>query len=147
MGGKFKVVNLDPKFITENFENLKMCGQEDVVWNLWELENFLCPLDLKFKLSFCVLNDEEEIVAYSVLSMKQYGAHLHMFMVSVSCRNSGIGSFMWKEICKRLAFHNIQVLHLKVYETNTNAMRFYKRKNMKVVDLLDNHYLMSGTLL
>lgn len=146
MAENFKTVNLNPEFIVENFQNLKRCGQEDFVWSSWELKNFLYPLDLKFKLSFGVLDDKEELVAYSVLSMKEYGAHLHMFMVSISHRNSGVGSFMWKEICKRLASYNTSSLHLKVHKTNNNAISFYKRKKMKVIDLIDDHYLMFGDI-
>lgn len=131
--------------IEKNYSQLKACG-EDLEWDDWSRSNFVQPLPGKFNLSFAV-TDKNKIIGYSIISQRdKITAHLHRFMVSGSYRRQGVGKTMWEEIFRRLRQESITNLTLKVSKVNLRAIKFYKKKNAKIIDEDSVHYIMRGKI-
>ena len=131
--------------IEKNYSQLKACG-EDLEWDDWSRANFIQPLPGKFNLSFAVM-DKNKIIGYSIISQRdKVAAHLHRLMVLGAYRREGTGAIMWEEIFRRLRQENITSLTLKVAKVNLRAIKFYKKKNAKIVGEDGDYYVMRSKI-
>lgn len=105
----------------------------DNPWEYWTVENLLLDLPFKWNLSIiALLNDT--FVGYAIASYNGQVVHLHHLIVGARWRRTGFG----RELLRRVALNARHIpareMSLKVYKSNTEAIRFYERYGFEIMD-------------
>ncbi len=96
---------------------------------------------------FLVGKSEENIVAFLIARFSknftetESEADLLNFGVSKSFQSRGVGDRLFKRLSEELCKEKIKTIWLEVRKSNENAVRFYLRRNFKIIQTRKNFYL------
>lgn len=92
-------------------------------------------------ISYQVVNDRDEIVAFAFVMLKERGsAHLTTIGVAPEHRRRGIAAQLLEQIETRLADKDIGTIMLEVRTGNTSAQELYKRAGYTIVQRINKYY-------
>ena len=83
---------------------------------------------------------EGEMLGHRLFS-KKYPAHLHIDILDV-CQGQGVGTRLMNELKAHLKNKGVPALMLSCGGNNTQAVKFYKKNNFKVIKNLAGSYIM-----
>jgi len=94
------------------------------------------------RVGYCcwVLMQDEQIVAYAVLSIAAGESHLLNVCVSKQCQRSGYGKQLVEHMLNLAKRHDAQVCLLEVRPSNIAAVRLYEKMNFVEVGIRPAYY-------
>lgn len=87
-----------------------------------------------------VFQQNQEILAYSVLSIAVGEAHLLTFSVTPERQNKGLGKMMLQNVIDEATFSNVQSVLLEVRPSNHAAIHLYQKMGFIEVGIRPDYY-------
>ncbi|MCX7745009.1 MAG: GNAT family N-acetyltransferase [Flavobacteriales bacterium] len=110
----------------------------------WNEVHFLTDLPGKWDFSVYSLNDQSELVAFLICSLKKRNyLHIHRFVVIQKFRRKGIGSCMLNYIKDVSRKNGVSTIGLKVYKHNQTAITFYIRNGFRMGEVINDNIMMT----
>lgn len=130
-----KIKALSAEIINDYFAELhEIEGQYFAGIGLWEKENFLYPVPMKFEISK-VLIVNGKILGYLIASALNGTAHIHRFAINSSARGQWYGDMMLAEFINSISERNdIQKVTLIIHDSLDVGWFYEKNGFWKIMD-------------
>lgn len=126
-----QIIPISKEYLKDNLNSF-ISILKDIPNEYWNKDNFLLDLPCKWEYSFVAL-DNNKILGFLIASCKVNNIHIHKLMIDSKCRGNGIGSFLINHLEEK-AKNQFDMMTLKVYKDNVNAIKFYYNHNYKKID-------------
>lgn len=131
---KIQFFKLTKSACQEMLQNL-ILADAGTLGERWDEIHFSKDMPGKWDFSFYCLNEQSELVAYIINSIKNpTWLHIHRFVVIQKFRNRGIGNSMLNHIKMISKNAGISRICLKVHQQNHSAISFYIRNGFSIID-------------
>ncbi len=89
-----------------------------------------------------IIKDGEHSEVLGWCCVRIVGSEAELFKIAVSdtCRKTGIGSFLFKELCLNLLSQGVEAMLLEVRSQNRSAICFYLKHGFDKVGMRPNYY-------
>ena len=87
-----------------------------------------------------LLEVDEKIVAYAVMSFAVGEAHLLTIVVAKDEQGKGYGKKMLNEMIQRASYDNANTMYLEVRTTNKTAIQLYHQRGFNELGIRKNYY-------
>jgi [ribosomal protein S18]-alanine N-acetyltransferase len=91
-----------------------------------------------------VLEEDQRVVGYSVMSLAGDEAHLLNLCLDEPARGRGLGARMLDRLMTRAMREGVRVLYLEVRPSNAPALQLYRRAGFAKIGVRKNYYRAPG---
>lgn len=108
-------------------------------WKEESKEYFLNPLVDKWKFSFAILNNSDNLCMISINSRYEDRIHLHTVLVKNKYRKSGLSKYMLLKTAETAIDNNINKLELYCQKNNNRALILYLKMGFEIESIRDKN--------
>lgn len=142
-------IKKDSREINKNFFKIRNVSESDID-TLYDIEvrafkapfsiNLLKQLARTKNVLYLVGEINQEIVGYSIVSLRSEEAHVISIVIDNNYRRKGYASALLRKNLQQLKKHNISNLILEVRVSNRPAREFYLKFNFKPIKTKVSYY-------
>lgn len=145
----YKIVLITEKFMTDNLidvmnfvNNIRNEYKDIYGWEKENKEYFLNPLVDKWKFSFAILDNSDNLCMVSINSKYKDRIHLHTVLVKNEFRKLGLSKFMLLKTAETALENDVYKLDLFCQKNNTRALLLYLKMGFEIESVRDNKDLL-----